>query len=45
MARNYLHTLFRNFAKTKAYSFINTNGLSIGMAAAVANPVESLRDE
>ena len=35
MITNYLRTLFRNFAKSKAYSLINITGLSIGMAAAL----------
>ncbi|MGS2738002.1 ABC transporter permease, partial [Sinomicrobium sp. M5D2P17] len=35
MIRNYLSTLFRNFAKNKAHSLINVTGLSVGMAAAL----------
>ncbi|MGS2764924.1 ABC transporter permease [Sinomicrobium sp. M5D2P9] len=35
MIRNYLSTLFRNFAKNKAHSLINLTGLSVGMAAAL----------
>jgi len=35
MIKNYLRTLFRNVAKSKAYSLINVTGLSIGMAAAL----------
>ncbi len=35
MIKNYLRTLLRNFAKSKAYSLINITGLSVGMAAAL----------
>ena len=33
MFRNYLKTAFRNLQRNKTYAFINTLGLSVGIAA------------
>lgn len=35
MFRNYCKTAFRNLARSKAYSFINIAGLSLGLACAI----------